>query len=1073
MSPATLFASRKSKKKIAKKELKEKEDGQRDDLSHQVSRASPKLMPSPAPLPSSHSSSPVPSPTPAAPLTGNWDSSNNASSTRGTFHRLGESATEEQSVNRNSKTDHVVKGGVTVPANPVHEAVYQVTDPIIVGTSTFGTPLVEDAKITSSRGIPDIHLSDHSQSVPLGISPGPAVLEEALVEGSSISWPRQSPKLQSRERMSQTSQASTGGLSRASSLNERTSGENHRVGRTSSKKSTRDIIRFVKLFPELAERDEILSSTYNCALERDGFCQGKLYITNAHCCFYGKVFTRSTKITIKLADLLQVEKKYTVGMFPNALRLTVQGGDKYVFTSFLKRDSAYRDLMDFWKAAVEPDAKQEGPVADVVKDPTVSRAASQGQRDAVAGFSNSTSARSSSSGAHTPPVMPESFVVDGDPVAVSPEVVLRPDSAIQATVALNSELPRDIRSGSPDPNLSGTMQTEKAPGTFTRQTRALTIAGSIDFLRRMLPGYGDEDIEAPYHHTHSSAADHGNSYQTERWVLDNSSTRLDIPSPAVVPAVSPSGKPPVSPASFEGSVRSSSDTTELLQPAPITSVNAKPMLPTPSDSKPPIVRPNEAVMCSCEAHLDYKIVDVMLDLDVEVVFGAIFGSEGSEIVREAHRRTEKAELVFGDWTDDPQNQTRSRDLTYSVTFKPPMLAKQTTTGYEKQVITRSDPYRLYVVQGTVRTPKAPYGENFSSVSRYCITHAASGKTRLLITARVDFSKRLMWKSQIESATVEGITQWAQELVALIRRIGDRAKTGDLDSAPKRDEALASESTATATVTPTEVAGRIGVAATPDGSVLSSVAHFITQSFVAVFPSLSHSQYVASVSRQPTLNEKRTAFALLLLLGLLLIGFTITAMNIYWVIDVGRRLDKTLMSVEKRGGNDPWNIQRDAKYVRPFGDFVEEDLNRGRLHLLHQAHSQLNAIQDTLHEAGIRSAMLLERLEAMRRRGGTVRDEFLTAIEATTAADQNTYTETQKPQLDPQSSQGGQLHLQDQLDEVVHQLWELLGSDADPELLNVAFARALDGYRVWNTEANSYRHGAEPDSADHTGSTSVS
>ncbi|KAI9004764.1 hypothetical protein BC832DRAFT_65894 [Gaertneriomyces semiglobifer] len=731
--------------------------------------------------------------------------------------------------------------------------------------------------------------------------------------------------------------------------------------------------------------------------------------------------------------------------------------------------------MDFWKAAVESDAKHEEPVADVVEDPTFPRAPSQGQRDAAAGFSNGASARSSSSGAHTPPVMPESFIVDGDPVAVSPEVVLRPESAMQATVALNSELPRGVRLGSPDPNLSETVQTEKAPGTFTRQTRALTIAGSIDFFRRMLPGYGDEGIEAPYHPAHSSVADHGNSYQTERWVLDNSSTRLDIPSPAVVPVVSPSGMPPVSPASFGGSARSSSDTTELLQPAPITPVNAKPMLPTPSDSKPPIVRSNEAVMCSCEAHLDYKIVDVMLDLDVEVVFGAIFGSEGSEIVREAHRRTEKAELVFGDWTTDPHNQTRSRDLTYSVTFKPLMLAKQTTTGYEKQVITRSDPYRVYVVEGTVRTPKAPYGENFSSVSRYCITHAAPGKTRLLITARVDFSKRLMWKSQIESATVEGITQWAQELVALIRRIGDRAKTGDLDSAPKRGETLASERTATAPVTPTEVADRIGVA-TPDGSVLSRVAQFITESFVAVFPVSSHSQSVASASRQPvvpTLNEKRTAFALLLLLGLLLIGFTITAMNIYWVIDVGRRLDKTLMSVEKRGGNDPWNIQREAKYVRPLGDLVEEDLNRGRLHLLHRARSQLNAIQDTLHEAGLRSAMLLERVEAMRGRGGSVRDEFLTAIEAATAADQNTYTETEKPPLDPQSLQGGQLPMQDQLDEVVYRLRELLGSDADPELLNVAFARAVDGYRVRDAKANANRRGAEPDNVDHTRSASIS
>lgn len=39
----------------------------------------------------------------------------------------------------------------------------------------------------------------------------------------------------------------------------------------------------------------------------------------------------------------------------------------------------------------------------------------------------------------------------------------------------------------------------------------------------------------------------------------------------------------------------------------------------------------------------------------------------------------------------------------------------------------------------------------------------------------------------------------------------------------------------------------------------------------------------------------------MLIGILVLGLLVTALNIYWVIDIGRRLDRTLAGIQKVGG----------------------------------------------------------------------------------------------------------------------------------------------------------------------------
>jgi hypothetical protein len=110
---------------------------------------------------------------------------------------------------------------------------------------------------------------------------------------------------------------------------------------------THDQKRFIKVFPELIQEASTLGTVCSCNLERDVLWQGKIYPTAYHICFYGKIFAKAAKVTIHFKDITQIEKRSTVGMFPNAIRINT-ANIEYVFSSFLKRDVTYQAFCDAW-----------------------------------------------------------------------------------------------------------------------------------------------------------------------------------------------------------------------------------------------------------------------------------------------------------------------------------------------------------------------------------------------------------------------------------------------------------------------------------------------------------------------------------------------------------------------------------------------------------------------------------------------------------------------------------------------------------------------------------------------------
>ncbi|KAK2907990.1 GRAM domain-containing protein 2B isoform X2 [Channa argus] len=100
---------------------------------------------------------------------------------------------------------------------------------------------------------------------------------------------------------------------------------------------------FHRLFPDISETEDLIHA-YICALQKEVPYHGRLYITDAHACFYSSVLLKDTKVVIPVSYIHIVKKQNTALLVPNAMSIRTTEGDKYLFVSLRNRESCYQLL---------------------------------------------------------------------------------------------------------------------------------------------------------------------------------------------------------------------------------------------------------------------------------------------------------------------------------------------------------------------------------------------------------------------------------------------------------------------------------------------------------------------------------------------------------------------------------------------------------------------------------------------------------------------------------------------------------------------------------------------------------
>ncbi|KAK9461952.1 uncharacterized protein V1516DRAFT_281644 [Lipomyces oligophaga] len=107
-------------------------------------------------------------------------------------------------------------------------------------------------------------------------------------------------------------------------------------------------LEFHQLFRSVP-KDDYLIEDYGCALSREILLQGRMYISAQHVCFNSNIFGWVTNLVISFDEIIAIEKKTTVGLFPNAIVVKTLHA-RNVFASFISRDTTFDLMYSIWRS---------------------------------------------------------------------------------------------------------------------------------------------------------------------------------------------------------------------------------------------------------------------------------------------------------------------------------------------------------------------------------------------------------------------------------------------------------------------------------------------------------------------------------------------------------------------------------------------------------------------------------------------------------------------------------------------------------------------------------------------------
>ncbi|XP_047223975.1 GRAM domain-containing protein 2B-like [Girardinichthys multiradiatus] len=135
---------------------------------------------------------------------------------------------------------------------------------------------------------------------------------------------------------------------------------------------------FHKLFQEIP-KEERLTHTFTCALQKEVLYHGRLFVSQNHVCFYSSVLLKATKVVIAISSMREI-KKHNPAL--SVLSVRTSSGEKYLFALFRKYTVCYRLLQSLCCQA------QEGSPN---RSPYLSSAEFEAEQDMASSFSSSES----------------------------------------------------------------------------------------------------------------------------------------------------------------------------------------------------------------------------------------------------------------------------------------------------------------------------------------------------------------------------------------------------------------------------------------------------------------------------------------------------------------------------------------------------------------------------------------------------------------------------------------------------------------------------------------------------------
>ncbi|KAJ3393500.1 hypothetical protein HDU92_007696 [Lobulomyces angularis] len=430
--------------------------------------------------------------------------------------------------------------------------------------------------------------------------------------------------------------------------------------------TVKEIKKFQKLFPFLYSEGEVLFQVYTCALDKDGLWHGKLYLTNCSFGFYGKIFKKVCTIVIKFSDLVTLEKKLTAGVFPNAIKITTNSRS-LVFTSFLKRDCAFKDMNEKWKDCTSSLNKFQEISTTKTAD-VASFVIGVEDEEVVASNVISSSGKSLHALSNLENI--KSFTKEGLNINTTMEVKLsevEKDKRNSVSSSLNSSLGGENKSSAIS-SLSSSVGVSPIEISIT-DTEQNDLATSFKRKNTIKKGTGKSELLRKS--KTDSLLDHDGINETG---MQGNRAK------SISPVMSPLTKLD----------------SEIICPWEMQNVDPNGVENLKNNANITVLKNNmnllEKFYCECESHLENEIcLDQIFEMTVnelvECLFGSINTASGSKVFKEAALKSGFEDIKVGTWSLQLSKDSQ-REIYAFQTFKMPFLPKISTNWIERQKILR-------------------------------------------------------------------------------------------------------------------------------------------------------------------------------------------------------------------------------------------------------------------------------------------------------------------------------------------------------------------------------------------------
>ncbi|KAI8897278.1 hypothetical protein BC833DRAFT_594432 [Globomyces pollinis-pini] len=158
--------------------------------------------------------------------------------------------------------------------------------------------------------------------------------------------------------------------------------------------------------------------------------------------------------------------------------------------------------------------------------------------------------------------------------------------------------------------------------------------------------------------------------------------------------------------------------------------------------------------CGCKTHLEKIENSIIVPVSVKELHETLFGSLQSEWNDFFDKQRSITNRVESAWTND---ELPSQTIEFVLPVNNPMLKMKELKLYETKVYLKKEDYLVYVVEVKGTTPDAPFGDCFSTNTRYCLTWNTSDTSRLSGSTELIFCKSTMMKSIIRANAAKAMS----------------------------------------------------------------------------------------------------------------------------------------------------------------------------------------------------------------------------------------------------------------------------------------------------------------------------